>query len=407
MSVQSVSAEEVPLQGPVTAAKRIHALDVLRGWALFGVFLMNFLDLLKHPAPTNTEGTVGQVLTFLFASKSWPLLSCLFGLGFAIQLESLQSRGQKWAPVYLRRLIVLFLFGWLNWVLGGNEILIRYALLGLALIPFRNCQPKTLLLSAASFLAISAIDRPLLSYLETGRFTSEAPKPSIPPELRTEAERQRQILEHGTFAQVAIVRSRRLFKIVVNRNFHLSMMPRYFGYFLLGLYVARRRLWTDLAEHRTFFRRLFWWGLVVGLIGNCLLLARPLFPKGNEGLEVLLNSARAGGRPALAFCYAAALVLLVQREGWQKRLDPLAAVGRVALTTFILQSLCFLLLLDRFGLDWQQKLSNSGAAMMVLLLFGCQVLLATVWLRHFRFGPLEWIWKTSAYARVAPFRQAG
>jgi uncharacterized protein len=110
------------------------------------------------------------------------------------------------------------------------------------------------------------------------------------------------------------------------------------------------------------------------------------------------------GPPALCFFYAAALTLLAQRERWKIRLAPLAAVGRMALTNYLFQSLVFTTIFNSYGLGLYGKVGPALILALAVLIFTLQIPLSVWWLRRFRFGPAEWLWRTLTYGKLQPMR---
>ena len=152
------TSDSLPL-GPVTRAERIEVLDILRGWAIFGVLLVNFsfdLDWSQlfdklWADPLNQAGVV--VTQFLFKEKFYALLSFLFGLGFSIQMGRVEGRGTRFLPLYLRKLIGLLVLGFLHYMVWNGDELTTYAELGFLLLLFRNSSPRAILAGAlACFL---------------------------------------------------------------------------------------------------------------------------------------------------------------------------------------------------------------------------------------------------------------
>jgi len=132
---------------PVSATDRILVLDVLRGWAVGGMLVVNFGYFSQQGlAPRAGADAVGRPLVQLLADgKFWMLFAVLFGIGFAMQLERATARGAAFAPVYVRRLLILFLIGLAHALLHPLEILHRYAALGLLLLPLRTVSTRALL----------------------------------------------------------------------------------------------------------------------------------------------------------------------------------------------------------------------------------------------------------------------
>jgi len=102
--------------------------------------------------------------------------------------------------------------------------------------------------------------------------------------------------------------------------------------------------------------------------------------------------------------YAAAIVVLFQREGWKKWLTPFAAVGRLALSNYLSQTAVAVLIFYGFGLGWYGQVGPLGGAALAFLIFPFQVVLSAWWIRHFRFGPAEWLWRTLTYGKLQPMR---
>src|SRR6266542_2982423 len=145
--------ETIP--GPLPASKRIPALDILRGFALFGILIVNIGGHL-HQARSVADKVTAWLIEFFAEDSFYPLFAMLFGVGFAIQLERLQRQSRSVSAVYLRRMIVLFLIGTLQYLLlEDRHILLRYAVLGLVLLPFRSFNPRGLLVSAILVLVFS------------------------------------------------------------------------------------------------------------------------------------------------------------------------------------------------------------------------------------------------------------
>src|SRR3989338_9565329 len=141
--------------GPVPPSQRLEVIDVLRGWAVFGILLVNMQvfsgpgDPLREELWTGTaERAAMQLVLFLADSKFWTLFSFLFGLGFALQMRRAEARGAPFLPLYLRRLAVLLVIGLLHaFLLWTGDVLHIYALLGFLLLLFRTCSARTILLS--------------------------------------------------------------------------------------------------------------------------------------------------------------------------------------------------------------------------------------------------------------------
>lgn len=517
-TVSTISdAAAPPGFGPVAGQERIEVLDILRGFALLCILIVNWTVNTHWDTDLwgGFSGTADQVaywtLKFLLDEKSWPMFTFLFGLGFAIQVQRARARAAPFVATYIRRLVVLFLIGGAHFILTERDILYEYALLGLLLLPLRQLRPNLLLALALTWLLVGftldarmAYDRlarlasetdakvesalsptALVAYVGEYKLTSEphtifvtskggslfAQSPgyrgdrdvpirlfaSSPVEFYSRSTSQRisferaasgavtglvlsedgdnvsgrkvrgapfrmddQVLRRastqgpvdrvyatGSFLQIVELRAA-LFAEAM-RSWAMSyekwLQSNLFPPFLLGVYAGRRRLFHEVAKHRQFFRHIMWGGLALGLVANALPIMLDLLtqnhPLGRRSIPFAV-AALVGllfdvGSPALGMAYLAALTLLLQGCLWRNFLAPLGAVGRMALTNYLLQSVAFVLLFFGYGLGWYGQVGASAGLILALAFFALQIALSRWWLTRFRFGPAEWVWRSATY----------
>ena len=405
-----------PLQ-PLPSGERIATLDILRGFALFGILLVN-MAFFSSPFPVaaglvewwrGTADTVAHVLlVFTAHGKFYSLFSFLFGLGFSIQLARAESRGQSGARFFSRRLLVLLAIGaahaFLIWM---GDILMLYALLGFLLILFRNRQPKTLLVWATVFLALPVLFMGNVTALvAVGRAyqPAEMEKEFAQQALAFDQDVQSalQAYGHGTFAEMA---AQRAGELAFFYSWAPAMLaPNVLALFLLGLYAGRRGILQDIPGHLPFIRRTLRWGLLLGLFGNavftwCSFAGDPAVP---SAVTLIGMAAFSFGAPALAFFYASALTLAAQRPAWQRRLAPVAAMGRMALTNYLLQSLVCTAIFYAFGLGLYGKVGPAAGIALTIAIYVLQLPLSVWWLKRFQMGPMEWLWRSLTYGKPQP-----
>ncbi len=381
----SIQNTTIPFQ-PIPSSERIPALDVVRGFALFGVLLAYTLWNLGSP-PEETYSHVGRILNWVLSAlidtKCYTLLAFLFGLGFSIQLTRAEARGISIVPVYCRRLLALLMIGLAHALLLRNgDILVPYAVMGFILLLFRNASSKT--------LAVGAIIGLVFPYLARGAWGLT----DIPLPQRPEAAGLSYLAENYAWVRYWYSTA-------------IASWPASLPMFLFGLYMGRRRFFENIAAHQRGLRRALIVGLGIGVLAYVsreLLLtmranAAPFFA---QRLALgLLWSAHAWG---LAAFYASFLLLLMQRRSWQQRLAPLGAVGRMALTNYILQAIIIVPVCIGFNLF--DKVTPSLGVLLALAVWSVQVPASVWWLRHFRFGPAEWLWRSLTYGRPQPMRVA-
>jgi uncharacterized protein len=368
----------------VSATDRVLALDVLRGWAVGGMLVVNFGYFSQQGlAPRAGADALGRPLVQLLADgKFWTLFAVLFGIGFAMQLERATTRGAAFAPVYVRRLLILFLIGLVHALLHPLEILHRYALLGLLLLPLRTVSTRALITVGIAAL----VAPPVLYGLAVGQ----------PPEI---AESARVYSEAG----LPELLSHNLARFRRDAIDIRVLAP--FPYFVLGVYLGRRgrlQALTDgggLAHAR-------WWllGLGVGLQAAILALvvaAPAMVPTMARPLMLTLLDV---GNALVGLFYAAVIVLMLKHARWQRRLSGLASVGRMALSNYLLQTAVATTLLYGYGAGLHGRLGIVTGLPLVGLSFLVQVVASRWWIARFRFGPAEWLWRSATYGCPQPLR---
>jgi uncharacterized protein len=183
--------------------------------------------------------------------------------------------------------------------------------------------------------------------------------------------------------------------------------------FLIGLYLWKQGAVRAPREHMPLLRRAAGWGLGLGLLANVLPdvvgSIRPLLFahwSWTRFLLPLVNLCQALGLQTMAIGLGATLIVLWQDPTWRKWLRPITYVGRMAFTNYITQSIVCTTIFYGFGLGLYDKLSPLAGTGIVFTLYGLQIILSRIWLTHFRYGPLEWLWRTLTYGSLQPFRRA-
>jgi uncharacterized protein len=411
----------------VDAGERLVLIDVIRGFALAGVCISNayiwfagriFMtrDQLRASAVTLADKIVEFAYTFLVSGKFITIFSLLFGLGFAVQLMRAEARQAPIVPLYARRLTVMFALGIAHiFAIWYGDILHLYALLGFVLLLFRNSSERKLL---SWGLGLALLAAPLGMALE-----SELPRLWRSPEeskaimeatsAHFEAMNAAALSDLGGGSYLAVLRQNpKLFWLFFfERPGSLGSHLEIFGKFLLGFYAGRIGLLHDVSRHRRFFRRLLGWGLVVGVTGSAVMLGmRYLTRSGRLSPDSLLPRfilppAGALGMLGLAVFYVAAIALLFQRDRLRRALSVLAPFGQMAVTNYLLQSVAGVLIFYGVGLGLIAKVGPTVGFAIPLGVVALQIAWSHLWLAHFRFGPVEWVWRSLTYGKAQPMRK--
>lgn len=406
--------------GPLGADERWVALDVVRGLAIFGILLVNMAGFstppqvaeLSTPYWTAPLDRAAQWLIHALAqTKFYSLFSFLFGLGMVVQVERIEARGGRFVPLYVRRLIVLLGFGLIHALLfWSGDVLTIYAVLGFVLLTVRHW-PERVILPLALLLHLL----PLVYYTPVVVQTELSRRDPEYNATITEwlAERDADLLQEAQ-GVVAVYRHGSVADMYRQRRHELAMnfvdtlvyfVPHVLALFLLGLYVGRRRVLHDPGAHPVLWRGLAAVGVPIGVLCGAVEATLAQDAEYIASWTTLAAYAlRVVGTPLLAAGYTAVSVRLLSRERWARRLAPLAAVGRMALTNYLFQTLVCTTLCYSYGLRWYGRITPAGGLALAVVIFALQVPLSVLWLRHFRFGPLEWLWRSATYLRWQPLR---
>jgi uncharacterized protein len=398
--------------GPTGAGERVEIIDVIRGFAVFGILLVN-MGMFNSPQALAASGIewwpdplnrlARLVIVFFAEGKFYSTFSTLFGLGLAIQAARARARGAAIERLYITRILILLLIGLTHaFLVWWGDILTMYALLGLLLVFFVDCKPKTLLIWTGVLLLIPIVlcigIALLLLLLQAFPEVTADTAAQIETTVRQNLESSMQAYAHGTFREIAMQRASDV--ALVYQNLPI-FGPMILALFLIGLTLGKVNFFRDLPVWIPHVRRWLPWLAAVGLIGNVIYaLAHSLHslsPGRFLGAAVLVVAA-----PALAYTYVSTLVLLWQRPGWRGLLSWLAPVGRMALTNYLLQSVVCTLLFYNYGLGLYGRVSPAVGLVLTVTIFAVQIPLSAWWLRRFRFGPMEWVWRSLTYGRPQP-----
>jgi len=399
--------------GPVLRQERIEAIDILRGVAILGILIIN-LGLFSRPEglpahqlwPNAVDGTVERLILFFAQEKFKTLFSFLFGLGLAVQMMRAEARGARFLPLYARRLCILFLIGVAHFLLlWDGDILHDYAQNGFLLLLFRRRSPKTLLVGATILLAIPLFFYGLTTYYSITHRVNTQLMSWISYETKADDQQAidetRRIYSSGTYAEMIEIRARELPGDVtpdIDDAYVLAI-------FLLGLYAGRRRIFQDIPAHLPFIRRVQRWGLMIGVAGNVGFAVGGSFdPSPTSVMQNVGRMCLVFAAPAMTFFYVSTIILLTQGEVWRRRLAPLAAVGRMALSNYLLQSLICTMIFYGYGLALFCKVRPSLGLLLTIIIFLIQISLSVWWLRRFQFGPIEWLWRSLTYWQRQPMQ---
>lgn len=405
----TAEAEPAPTrEAPLPAAERIVALDVLRGVALFGIFIMNmpgFTHSLFTPPGPQESGLDSLVVTLrelLFAGKFNLMFGLLFGIGFNLQLGRLEAaRPGGVSLVYARRLAVLLAIGLVHaGLLWTGDVLVVYAVLGFVLLALRRLPDRALLVLIGLCLLYPAVSdalRPELLSFETETVAAF--------EYQDFEASNDMAYGHGSFIDAAR-ETARVFAWGYTSPLGLFSYAAFYVQMatgiLLGAFVGRRRWVERLPTLRQPMHR-----AQLGAFGLALLSGALWFVFGGTGDEAgsgtLASSlARTLGRAALMAFYVLSVLRLLEFAWAARLLRPFSFAGRMPLSNYLLQTLMGSFIFYGWGLGyWGRATPLVETLLAVALFFVVQLPLSAWWLSRFRFGPMEYVWRRLTYGRIS------
>ncbi|HBD20353.1 MAG TPA: hypothetical protein DC063_09915 [Arenimonas sp.] len=408
---------------PVTGADRIQALDVVRGFALLGILLMNIEGMAGplmasmtglDPQLTGADRWVDGAIYLLVQGKFYPLFSMLFGMGFAVMLMRAEAAQRPFFGLYLRRVLALLAIGLAHALLvWSGDILVTYALMGFLLLLFFRRTPQSrlpkwgialMLVPAVLTLSLGLLGSAMQAMPEAARAGFDEAMARQAVQMAAEIDSQRQAYGSGSFAEATV---QRLHDFTSMIGFILIYGAFILGLFLVGAWFARSGAIARPGEFERLHWRLRWGALPVGLamVGVSFWL-EPTLDFGR--LDLRASTAQVLqmlGGAVMALGYLGWVLRGLQCPAVAGGLNALAPAGRMALTNYLLQSLVMTTLFFGYGLGWFGQLPRAWQPLLVLAFFGLQVALSQWWMARFRFGPAEWLWRAATYAQRPPMRR--
>lgn len=388
---------------PVKGTKRIEVLDVFRGFAILGIFVVNIVvmnstylnqDEFAKQWTANIDVISSKILQLFFYTKFFPIFSLLFGLGISMQALKMLKTRKNVFPFFARRMFFLFLFGVFHIVfLWSGDVLNIYAILGLFTTLMIDKSNRTILLLALFFLLFPFYDVIIEYVFNLINFKPEVYLSDYTGEIVN------QTIKNGTYLDGLNLRLLE----------YLSNTPMLFGFlapvaismFLLGLYLGKNKIYTSLDQFTekikkpaiiiavltNIYRLLFLFVLTSSSVYS-IKIYRDIFIK----LMVLSDI-------AMGLFYLWLISWVWYNTSWKRLLSPLKYVGRMALTNYLMQSFIGLFLFSSVGFRLYETLSPSMALLTAIVVFIFQVFISKLWLTYYKYGPLEWLWRCLTYKK--------
>jgi uncharacterized protein len=365
--------------------ERIEVVDVLRGYALMGLFLIHMVEYYELYWANPVPNAVNDTLFFLFGGKSYAMFALLFGVSFFIIMDSQARKGVDFRARFIWRLTILFVLGFLHSLLYGGDILQVLAITGLFLVPLYGASSAVLLIIGLFFV----LQGPAL-ILNALQFHREG-DPSIHPALMN-------AYANGSLLDVFSVNAWTGQLGKWGFMFDSGRLWNIIGFSQLGFVLGRVGFFTRGDHFKPLYVRLI---IALAIFAGLMLWA------GDRVAPVLSGSvAESYTNNALMLVALLGLLLLYRVPAVASVLRPLAACGRMTLTIYVMQSVFLVPVFYGFGLGAYATLGQGGSAALGIVLWLLQVWLAGHWFKHYYYGPLEWAWRSATFVSTdIPFKR--
>jgi uncharacterized protein len=385
------------LSNPISEKERINSIDAMRGFAILGIFLTNMLDfhspmLYLNPYvwwSSKSDQTIYSFIDFFVQASFYPLFALLFGFGLMIMRERAVIKGVNFKPIAIRRLSMLLLIGCIHaFFIWHGDILINYAIFGFIALLFFRLSGRTLILSGILTYMIPNILFGLLLFL------ASLVTPTTDYYHHDEAAKSVESYQNGTFWEIT---GQRIYDWNQVNSIENSIILFFtiFPFLLIGAGISKLKLVRNNIQNKKALKFLLLIFVTVGSLLKLLPFAvRNLF---SEYVQDIF------GGPLLAVSYALLVILLMEK--YSARLVMFQAVGKLAISNYLFQSIVATLIFYNYGLGLYSKISVGTGTLLAITIFLIQAYISTIWVRNFHYGPVEYIWRAFSYWNIPNWKR--
>lgn len=381
---------------PVEQNKRTAIVDILRGWAILGVAIGNYLDFLYIGIEKEVKhNAFSQVLQFInryfFAAKSWTLLTLLFGYGFAILINNVASKGKNPVAFFAWRMVLLFILAFINSAFWLGDILKDYALLGLVLLLFYKCSTKTLaIISAVIVLTVPFV----MAYVNGIKI--EHPAIATNPEFL-------KLYHSGNwidFFKFNLLAS--FYEQIIIPGYAITAHYVMLGCMLFGFMLQKLNFFNRLTELKRLLKSVCITSLAIAiLIGigfNIAIIYKAPFLKIFHPLYWLV---------LCTMIFISTAICLLYINGKLKTIfNYFSAGGKMTLTNYMSQNILAGIIFSGIGLGIADSMPYWFYFILAISVFIIQLFISKWWLSKYNYGPIEWLWRSASYREWVPFKKA-
>ena len=406
--------ERPTIAAPIAPTERITAVDTLRGFGVLGILIMNIQYFsMIHSAyfnPTAYGDLTGinrwvWILSHIFADQKFmTIFSILFGAGVIMIVSRIEASGGSASRIYYRRVIILILIGLAHaYLLWSGDILVAYGCCGLVVYLLRNARPLRLLIFGLLTISVSTA-----IYLFFGWSMKFWPPEAIngimefwkPTSDMIQIEIEAQ--QAGWVGQLGY----RISSAIFMQTFVFAIWAgwRSGGLMLIGMALYKFGVLTG-ERSRKFYAAMVAFGLIVVLPVVSYGIVRNFRADWSIYFSFFYGiQFNYWGSLFIGMAYIGVIMLICKTVRFKNIIKPLSAVGRMALTNYLLQTLICTTIFNGHGFGLFGEIPRYGQISLVFGIWIIQLIVSPIWLSYFRFGPLEWCWRSLTYGRFQPMR---
>lgn len=381
---------------PTMIGNRIDALDMLRGFALLGIFIANMLVFHSpyfYLDPHTYFSTPSDVASFklinIFVEASfYPIFAMMFGYGLNMQYEKSLANKTSYAPMMAKRFAILMAFGLIHALfIWSGDILFTYALMGFIMIAIVRIPKKWLMPIALVTYLIPTLLLIGGTYILTKMDPNQLMEGFVDIH---QIERAITAYAHGSYGEALAFR--------ITEWLIIGLPAVFMGVFMVLPLIM---IGTAFSKYKLFERAAEWKGRIaivtlISLVAGIFIKSLP-YTDVNTYYNTLIQQLIGG--PILAVGYAGLIILLCQLPIFLTIFRPVSKAGRMSLTTYLTQSIVATLLFYNYGFGMYGKVDLETGTLIAVGIFVLQVIFAELWFLKFKMGPFEWLWRKGTYGK--------
>lgn len=379
---------------PIASGKRTAIVDILRGWALLGVALMNYTDYyyfdrnFKKYHPDILTTVLEKFGTIVFSAKSWTMLSMLFGYGFAVLIRNVANKGYNPVKFFTVRMFWLFVIAFINCCFWWGDILKDYAFMGLILLFFYKIKPKpAFILCVILFLLTPAI-QPFVNKIKSDSFDQFN---KLLPLYHS----------HSFINNVKFHLLGTWYREVISPGYAITVHVVMLYCFLLGYSAQRINFFEHIHDNKKWVKRIFWYTLGTALLFVAFFITADKLKWGyykyyNPGYMFIIATMLL---ITMSLCW---LYINGKLKGFFRSMEN---IGKMTLTNYMVQNVISFFVFGGVGLGLGSKMPYWFYLALPLAIYIAQVYFSKWWLSRNNYGPVEWIWRMLSYNKLLPIKK--